>query len=218
MKPPAILDSHFDLVNNPSETIIKANVKILVEELVTYLNHENILDSLQGLRETVRQQAVHSLYPFSNRLRVEPWHWYIYNLGGRSEVQFNIGMNPHWFRIGLGFHLGNQRFGNPQMVDRTLSEFRTAVDNNRQHFQNFVIANDIQIHWTTKNGGWGIASNNAKYPQRVLTFLLNPTTKLANRGIVCGPISAGWSFTASVVHDSTVVALNTGGEPFSNFA
>jgi hypothetical protein len=41
---------------------------------------------------------------------------------------------------------------------------------------------------------------------------------LQNAGSVCGPISAGWCFTAFVVDDSTAAALNTGGEPVSNFA
>src|SRR5208283_4878471 len=51
--------------------------------------------------------------------------------------------------------------------------------------------------------------NNAK----VLSLQRN----LQDAGLVCGPISPGWWFTSSVVGDSTVAALNTGWEPFSNF-
>ena len=98
------------------------------------LRRVNALDSsreVAGLREPGRRQLfrlgradVHAL----------AGHWFVFNLGGRWEPQFNIGMygglqkGGDWLRIGIGFNL-TERGNDPDPAEG----LRAA----REHYRRF---------------------------------------------------------------------------------
>jgi hypothetical protein len=61
-----------------------------------------------------------------------PGHWYIFNLGGRWEPQFNLGMfggeawGGDWLRVGIGFNLtsGGMDPDGPRRVPEVRAHFR----------------------------------------------------------------------------------------------
>ncbi|MEI7450859.1 MAG: hypothetical protein WCJ75_14670 [Desulfomonile sp.] len=156
MKPPELHDSYFDDINTENVDAIRVRFESLVlDQLVPYLN-QTVLNRIQPLRAKVGENPV-SLDAFSQlpqRLRVVPKHWYIYNEGGRDEVQFNIAMAPEWLRIGLAFCMEDQRGGDRDKVNSTLKELRKAIlnDKHKQAFTNFIKDNKIMLHWTSEEG------------------------------------------------------------------
>jgi hypothetical protein len=114
--------------------------------------------------------------------------WYVFNNGGRNELQFNIGMDARWLRVGLAFQLGRERYGDPAAVDGLLKEFKDAVRADKYNFEKFVTANNIEIDWYSDALGsagqipTGVVVNvlltaPIKFSWLFVGRLLRPTTK-----------------------------------------
>jgi tetratricopeptide (TPR) repeat protein len=84
-----------------------------------------------------------------------PRHWYVFNLGGRWEPQFNIGMFSgdevvgDWFRIGIGMNLTlDGRSPDPEagreQVRFYLRRFRQLLRSERRH---------LLTAWLAREGG-----------------------------------------------------------------
>ncbi|HSK09638.1 MAG TPA: tetratricopeptide repeat protein, partial [Vicinamibacterales bacterium] len=82
-----------------------------VLDLVRRVNALGSSREIAGIREAGRRQ----LFRLGRAdVHVSPAHWYVFNLGGRWEPQFNIGMYGgnskagDWLRIGIGFNLTDE--------------------------------------------------------------------------------------------------------------
>jgi hypothetical protein len=109
--------------------------------------------------------------------------WYIFNNGGRNELQFNIGMDARWLRVGLAFQLGRERYGDPAAVDGLLKEFKDAVRADKYNFEKFVTANNIEIDWYSD----ALGSVGQVPTQQVVKFLLKT------------PITFSWLFVGRLL-------------------
>jgi hypothetical protein len=186
MKPPSFGVSEFEALKtanikseNDVESLFGQKIR---DELVPYLN-QTILSKISGVRNLWTDPRSSSA--FSDRIRVyidsgtvnslETAAWYIFNNGGRSELQFNVGMDKRWLRVGLAFHLGPEKFGDPEAVKGLFNEFKHAVRTSRNNFEEFVIKNHVEVDWNSDP--W---MSIGRIPSKqVLNFLLTtpvPTT------------------------------------------
>ena len=79
--------------------------------VVDLLKRVNALASSREIA-AVREAGKKQLFRLSlGDVQSDTGHWYVFNMGGRWEAQFNIGMyagsqkGGDWVRIGLGYHL-----------------------------------------------------------------------------------------------------------------
>jgi len=123
--------------------------------VVDLIRRVNALDSsreIAGVREPGRRQLfrlgradVHAL----------AGHWFVFNLGGRWEPQFNLGMyggvrkGGDWLRIGMGFNL-SERGNDPDPA----AGLRAARDHFR-HFQAILGSpkRSLFLGWMIKENG-----------------------------------------------------------------
>ena len=88
---------------------------------------------------------------------IYPGYWYIYNWGGRNEMQFNIGMystnDPAtpYVQIGAGFKFDRARFGDPNKVGEAFSSFVHKVISNRMSFESFYEIQSLDIEFENVN-------------------------------------------------------------------
>ena len=170
MKPPKFVDGYFKDVDSDDSNAIMTRFKPFVANiLVPYLN-QTILRKIPETREKFIKHTYTEAFPPDPK--VEEKSWYIYNIGGRSEIQFNIGMDPQKVRLGVAFHMLPQKFGNPEAVRKALKEFRTAIRNKGKEFKDFVNNHDIELEWADDQN-IGIMSKAQVWP-----FLLSKQPKL----------------------------------------
>ena len=145
MKPPRFVDTYFEDVNSDdTDVILKRFKPFIARSLVPYLN-QTILRQIPEVRQNFVRLTSREAFPPDPK--VEERSWYIYNIGGRSEIQFNIGMDPEVVRLGVAFHMQPQKFGNPDAVRKALNEFMRVIRNNGREFMDVVNKNDIMVNW-----------------------------------------------------------------------
>lgn len=168
----------------PLETLFGAKIR---NELIPWLNQSKLAEipKVRELWITPRSHAAFSdsikfFADFDSDNPVQSAGWYVFNNGGRSELQFNVGMDRRWLRVGFAFHLGAERFGDPIAVKGLFNEFKDAVRISRVDFEQFVIANRIEIDWYSDT--WD--SGGQIPPKQLLNFLL--TTPVPTSWIFVG--------------------------------
>jgi len=98
-------------------------------------------------------------------------HWYTYNAGGRNEVQFNIGLFPEYFRVGLGFEMTDRMFGKPGKVLTAYDAFRDLVERDRPILDRFAQNRHLEVEWRP-TGGSGKGVLRYVEPQDVTGWLV----------------------------------------------
>ncbi len=82
-----------------------------VVDLVRRINALGVSIEIAGIREAGKRQLFRA---GRADVRADRAHWYVFNLGGRWEPQFNIGMYGgqaagNWLRVGMAFDLTEER-------------------------------------------------------------------------------------------------------------
>jgi hypothetical protein len=123
-----------------------------VVDLIKRINALASSEEIASIREPGRRQ----LFRLSRTdVHVEPAQWFVYNIGGRWEPQFNIGMYAgtgkvaDWVRVGIGFHLAN---------DGADSEGATGARDVRNRFRRLqaILASpqrSLFLGWMIKENG-----------------------------------------------------------------
>jgi hypothetical protein len=151
--PPKFTSQLFKELDKPKSDIIRIFTPFVIK-LVSYLNGLSCLSDIQHIRKmngrTTRQLGT----AFNQRINdIYPGHWYIYNWGGRNEMQFNIGMYSNndpatpYVRIGVGFNFDRAKFGDPPKVARAFSSFVNKVVSNRKSFEYFYDSQSLDIEF-----------------------------------------------------------------------
>lgn len=143
--PPTIPDHLFADIDTSLEDHVERRFQPwVVRELHPFLNNINCLSHLQAARKgwKSRTRAEEAFGTF----KADPHHWYSFNHGGRNEAQFNVGMFPTHFRVGLGFEFTEKRGGNPSDVTLAYTMFRNLTAGSGE-FAAFVRDNHIEIEF-----------------------------------------------------------------------
>jgi hypothetical protein len=149
--PPIIKDELFDDLDK-SITQVETIFTPVITDLIDYLNELPCLQDIQQIRSEKFNLQRTSTTAFRNHINhLDTGHWYIFNWGGRNEMQFNIGMYSEdddsgpYVRVGAGFNFQRDGFGNPPTVAHEFSLFCNEVRNNQLNFENFYRTNSLQI-------------------------------------------------------------------------
>lgn len=154
--PPVINDVLFsDLDRAPRE--VERIFNPIIRQLIEYLNNLPCLEDIQDIRRQEFNKRPKSKTAFkfpANHLDTR--HWYFFNVGGRNEMQFNIGMysandpaSPY-VRIGIGFNFDGGAYGDRDAVAKAFSLFCTNVIRQRSIFENFFQRNSLQVEFNSR--------------------------------------------------------------------
>lgn len=145
IKPPTVPDRLFDEIDTPSEERVATRFQPWVfDELHPFLNSLQCLADIQLIRK--RWEARTKSAEAFGSVRAYPRHWCSFNHGGRAEAQLNVGMFPHYLRIGLGFEFTEKQGGDPSAVTLAYTMFRNLTTGSSDYAA-FVKANRIEVEF-----------------------------------------------------------------------
>lgn len=148
---PTVPDHFFDDLDTPAEDEVKRRFEPWVrEELHPFLNALPCLEDLQTIRGRWKDRTGSS--SAFGTFKADPRHWYSFNNGGRKEGQLNVGMNPKYFRIGIGFEFTEKRGGEPSKVTFAYQFFRNVTTASPEYAA-FVAANKIEVEFFPSEAG-----------------------------------------------------------------
>ena len=133
--PLAITAEDFEALKGLNAEGVERRFTPLIRRLIQFLNDRSSLHGLQGMRSKWANPRSEAAF---DRFNANPEHWYLFNLGGRSEAQFNIGMYPAYMRIGIGFQFGEWRWGKPNEVASAYTQLLRAVAENGPAFRRLI--------------------------------------------------------------------------------
>ncbi len=148
--PPPVTESRFRDLEGANKEQVKARAAPLVESLHSYLNFSSCLKGIQRIRRDWNPRTKSRLAFEGDEFLTDREHWYTYNTGGRSEVQFNVGLFPDHLRVGLGFELTRRAFGEPEKVLTAYDAFRSLVERDQPILDRFAQKNGLWIEWLPK--------------------------------------------------------------------
>ena len=142
--PPTFADALFDYIDSPDVPHVEAAFIPIIEQLHRFLNELSCLRDLQQFRgERLRIRPRFSV-AFGNH-KIRRGEWYTYHHGGRTEMQFNIGMYGaplYHARIGMGFcFYGPGR----RVVNAVFSRFYAVVTQQSDSFARFANTSQLEI-------------------------------------------------------------------------
>lgn len=154
--PPIIQESDFQLLEKRDEKKMQTRFAPRIKELQVFLNQLPCLQDVQKIRkkEWMNRTEQEDAFKVGDSI-VEPNQWYTYHRGGRSEVQFNVGLLPKHFRIGLGFEftergLGDQGSIRKEGVTVLYANFRHVIQEARFGFDELVRSLCLEIEWNAE--------------------------------------------------------------------
>jgi hypothetical protein len=165
--PPPIREAEFEAVDISDEDEVARRFQVHVRDLHAYLNQLPCLKDLQEVRRKWKSRTSESA-AFGNFGRSAK-HWYTFHHGGRNEAQFNLGLWPTYFRVGLGFEFTLKKFGEPAIVWFAYSCFLSSLREQLTPFRNFVLDNSLEIEWEDNDENVIIMSTD-----KVVDWLLDP--------------------------------------------
>ncbi len=142
-KPPPVGDAEFQAVDTTNEEEIKRRFNGFLRSLHSYLNQLPCFRDLQQTRLRWKSRTVES-EAFGN-FATDPEHWYTFHHGGRNEAQFNVGLCPEYYRVGMGFEFSLKKGGDPTIVQLAYACFTNVVKQNRVQFERFVSDNMLEV-------------------------------------------------------------------------
>jgi len=166
--PPPIREAEFKAVDISNEDEIGSRFQVYVRELHAYLNQLACLRDLQQARRgwKVRTGETEAFGNFG----LYPKHWYTFHHGGRNEAQFNLGLWPSYFRVGLGFEFTLKKGGDPTIVGLAYSCFLNVLRERLDTFRKFVSINSLEIEWEDKDENLSLTIGT----DEVVGWLLDP--------------------------------------------
>ena len=180
MKPPVISDSLFDDLKTSNLSMIRNKFHQLYAEFRDYFNDPvSCLANIQQIRKEFGASPKSMTTIFPAELTPD-WHgghgWYAYHWGGRSEAQFNIGMeanraNRDRFRVGLGFEFTPLQKGKPELVKETFNAFIEVVRLYQDEFDKFVKENKLTVFWAGKDCNTGKLAEDEEKTKDVVEWL-----------------------------------------------
>jgi hypothetical protein len=189
-EPPPVREAEFVAVDTADEAEILRRFDPFVRSLHSYLNELPCLSDLQKARRRWKARTAET-HAFGN-FATDPKHWYTFHHGGRNEAQFNVGLWPAYFRVGLGFEFTLKKGGDPTAVHLAYACFVKMVRSNLSDFEDFVADNQLEVEWADNKGG----SDQVIRTDDVVRWLLNP------------PQEPGWIFVGRLLRrdrDATVL-------------
>ena len=167
--PPIIRESEFTKIDTIDEGCILTNCAPFIKELRKFLNQLPCLHDIQQIRKKWKAR-IGKENTFDN-IVAQPKHWYMFNNGGRNEMQFNVGLYSTHFRIGMGFEFSLKKGGDPAIVNLVYSCFTNIIRQNINSFDKFVHDMKLGIEWYPKVG------NGLKFEptEKVTQWLLQPS-------------------------------------------
>lgn len=169
--PPPITVSRFRDLEDANKEQVKKRAEPLVKDLHAFLNRSSCIYDAQRIRRRLNPLARDA--PAFVDFAAEPEHWYTHNTGGRSEAQFNVGLFPDYFRVGLGFEFTENVFGEPAQVQTMFGAFGAALRQRRSGFDKFAQKNSLQVEWRPQ-GKTGRANIRYVPTDKVSKWLLRP--------------------------------------------
>jgi hypothetical protein len=165
-----ILDVHLGLSAQKKDDIEKdSKVLTAKNSLVEHLN--KTLYSLQDIRGDILPSGrAASQNAFDGSIHTGDGHWYIFNKGGRQEIQYNAGMTEEWFRVGLGLYVGKTRGGDNSKAMNYYKAFRDVISDNRSKLRETIQELGLKVQWEALPDEGGIIANT--WPSRLSTFLI----------------------------------------------
>lgn len=169
--PPPITVSRFRDLEDANKEQVKKRAEPLVKDLHAFLNQSSCICDVQRIRRRLNPLARDT--PAFVDFAADPEHWYTHNTGGRSEAQFNVGLFPDYFRVGLGFEFSENVFGDPARVQTMFGAFGAALRQRRPAFDRFAQKNSLQVEWRPQ-GKTGRSSIRYVPTDKVSKWLLRP--------------------------------------------
>jgi hypothetical protein len=166
--PPPIREAEFDAVDISDEDAIARSFQVHVRALHAYLNQLPCLKDLQEVRRKWKSRTSESA-AFGN-FGLDPKHWYTFHHGGRNEAQFNLGLWPNYFRVGLGFEFTIKKGGDPTIVGLAYSCFISVLREQLAQFRKFVLDSSLEIEWEDNDENLSLIISTDK----VVDWLLDP--------------------------------------------
>lgn len=165
-----ITDNYFDLIN----TANKEEIKNIFEPIVRNNFHPvlNRLSSLKNIQNKRKRWISRPKFSTAfGTFKAVEYHWYSFNHGGRSEAQFNIGLYPNRFRIGLGFEFSEREGGDPTSLAFIYTSFINFINEYESAFLKFIRVNclEIETHDPITDGVKYITN-----PDEMLKWLVKP--------------------------------------------
>jgi len=120
-----------------------------IDAVVFHLNNSSPIAGLQRCRKAVLNKGgADDTFKSYKRLLVGEFkrlkqysnHWYHYSEGGMDEMQFNFGMYPEYYRIGIGFSFSGYENADVAKTIKHCRAFQAKVNSDRKTFEN-IIAN-----------------------------------------------------------------------------
>jgi hypothetical protein len=107
--PPPIGSAEFQNVANLDEEQIRRDFARFIGRMHAFLNPVPCLADLHNVRRKKWMRGAPCLDGPFGTFATDPEHWYSFIHGGRNEAQLNIGLFPHYFRVGVGFEMTGKR-------------------------------------------------------------------------------------------------------------
>ena len=180
MKPPVIDDKSFDELMTDDHSLIISKFHNVYDQFRDYFNDPmSCLADIQQIRKKCGKtpKSMDTIFPSELTPEWDGGHaWYAYHYGGRSEAQFNIGMEAHKhgqnrFRIGLGFEFTDLQKGKPELVRETFQSFIEIISLYEAEFREFVDKNELRIQWVGEDFKTGHVAEGEEKTRDVVRWL-----------------------------------------------
>jgi hypothetical protein len=167
---PTVRDEHFDAINSPDEEELLRRFGGFVRNLHGWLNDQPCVKDIQTVRRRWKRPTNTDAF---GTFAADPYHWYTFHHGGRTEAQFNLGLYPTHFRVGLGFEFSMKKGGDPTIVGLVYTCSLEVIRQREQEFRTFVQDQGLEIEWCSqRQPKLQFISNDA-----AVDFLLKPPSE-----------------------------------------
>ncbi len=143
--PPIIKESDFEDVDSNNKEEILVRFAPLLQKFHLFINDLPCMQDLQRIRRLWKSRT--STNDAFGTIASNPQEVYSFNHGGRNEAQFNIGLGPNYFRVGLGFEFTLKKGGDPTIVGLAYACFRKVIESDLSGFSKFVDENSLEVEW-----------------------------------------------------------------------
>lgn len=170
MQPPILRDNEFEAISTTDEEEILRRFGGFVRSLHGWLNTLPCLSDIQRVRRKWKRTAGTDAF---GTFATDPYHWYSFHHGGRTEAQFNVGLFPTHFRVGLGFEFSMKKGGDPTVVGLVYACFLQVLRARRREFGALVSDQRLEVEfWSSQQPGLRFVGT-----ESAVEWLLNPPSE-----------------------------------------
>ncbi len=169
-QPPVLRDEQFDAVSTANEDELRKRFDDYRRTLHTWLNALPCFSNLQQVRRKWKRPTSNDAF---GTFATDPFHCYSFHHGGRTEAQFNVGLYPTHFRVGLGFEFSMKKGGDPTIVGLVYACFLQVLRARRREFDSLVSDLHLEVEfWSNQQPGLRFVGTKS-----VTEWLLNPPSE-----------------------------------------